>query len=198
VDDLLRSGDGLADAPLDVDYNSEDFHQDSAADSMRGLDGGLGMDGISSSGGAAGGETPDYENFSSAEVSLSEHLMAQAGAAPFRHRSPHRRPDHRRYRRDRLLPRLRPGDRPPPVRASGRCRARARRRAEFRPGRRRRPLAVRMPRHPGARGEPLRSGHGAPDRQSRLPRPRQPRRAPAHLPGRRRGPCGHDPRIARL
>jgi RNA polymerase sigma-54 factor len=78
VDALVRSGDAEADAPLDIDYNSETFHQDSAADSMGGLDGGLGMDGIASSG--AVGEAPDYESYASAEVSLAEHLMAQAGS----------------------------------------------------------------------------------------------------------------------
>jgi RNA polymerase sigma-54 factor len=78
VDDLVRSGDPIADAPLDVDYNSEDFHQDSAAD--RGLDGALGLNGLST-GGAAGGEAPDYENLAGAgELSLHEHLMAQAGS----------------------------------------------------------------------------------------------------------------------
>src|SRR3546814_84032 len=41
ADLLVQSGDAERDAPLDVDYDSEDFHQDSAADSMRGLDGGL-------------------------------------------------------------------------------------------------------------------------------------------------------------
>ena len=81
VDDLVRSGDAIADAPLDVDYQSEDFHQDSASDRMGGLDGSLGLDGIGPGGGSAGGEAPDYENFTNAEVSLPEHLMAQAGAA---------------------------------------------------------------------------------------------------------------------
>ena len=45
ADDLVMSGDGIADAPLDVDFDSEDFHQDSASDSMRGLDGSLGLSG---------------------------------------------------------------------------------------------------------------------------------------------------------
>ena len=78
VDTLVRSGDAEADAPLDIDYNSETFHQDSAADSMGGLDGGLGMDGIAATGSM--GEGADYESYSSAEVSLAEHLMAQAGS----------------------------------------------------------------------------------------------------------------------
>src|SRR5688500_2186391 len=43
--DLVSSGDVERDAPLDVDYDSEDFHQDSASDSMRGTQEGLGLDG---------------------------------------------------------------------------------------------------------------------------------------------------------
>jgi RNA polymerase sigma-54 factor len=78
VDTLVRSGDAEADAPLDIDYDSEAFHQDSAADSMRGLDGGLGVDGIATASGS--GEAPDYESYASAELSLAEHLMAQAGS----------------------------------------------------------------------------------------------------------------------
>src|SRR3546814_215294 len=80
IDLLVQSGDAERDAPLDVDYNSEDFHQDSAADSMRGLDGGLGLDGLAS-GGSAPGEAPDYDSFASAEISLQEHLLAQAGSS---------------------------------------------------------------------------------------------------------------------
>ena len=78
VDTLVVSGDAARDAPLDVDYDSEDFHQDSACDSMIGMDGGLGLDGISSGG---AGEGPDFDSFaSSGDVSLHEHLTAQAGA----------------------------------------------------------------------------------------------------------------------
>jgi RNA polymerase sigma-54 factor len=79
VDLLVASGDAAADAPLDIDYDSENFHQDSAADSMRGMDGGLGLEGISTSA-AGGGEGPDYEEFASGGVSLHEHLTAQIGA----------------------------------------------------------------------------------------------------------------------
>jgi RNA polymerase sigma-54 factor len=79
VDLLVQSGDAAADAPLDVDYDSEAFHQDSAADSMRGMDGGLGLEGLSTSA-SAGGDGPDYEEFASGGVSLHEHLSAQAGA----------------------------------------------------------------------------------------------------------------------
>ena len=68
---------------LDVDPYGEDFHQDSAADSMRGLDadlglGGLGLGGIES-GGGGGGEAPDLDSFASGSVSLHEHLRRQAG-----------------------------------------------------------------------------------------------------------------------
>lgn len=78
TDLLVQSGDAERDAPLDVDYNSEDFHQDSAADSMRGLDGGLGLEGVGS-GGDAGGEGSDFDSFAGADVSLHDHLLAQAG-----------------------------------------------------------------------------------------------------------------------
>lgn len=61
------------DAALDVDANSEDFHQDSAVDSMRGL----GMDGIGS--GGLGEDGPDFDSFASEGVSLHEHLLRQAG-----------------------------------------------------------------------------------------------------------------------
>jgi RNA polymerase sigma-54 factor len=78
VDDLVMTGDAEHDAPLDVNYDSEDFHQDSAADRMMGLDGGLSMEGSGSAG--AGGEATDYDSFAAGEVSLQEHLVAQAGA----------------------------------------------------------------------------------------------------------------------
>ena len=80
IDLLVQSGDAERDAPLDVDYNSEDFHQDSAADSMRGLDGGLGLEGLGA-GGSVSGEGPDYDSFASSEISLHEHLLAQAGSS---------------------------------------------------------------------------------------------------------------------
>jgi len=57
---------------LDVDQNSEDFHQDSAADSMQGLS----MEGIGSGGSEDG---PDFDAFASDELSLADHLRRQAG-----------------------------------------------------------------------------------------------------------------------
>jgi len=64
---------------LDLDANSENLHQDSASDSMRGLDGGLGLEGVGSGGGAEDG--PDFDSFEGYGLSLHEHLRAQAGAA---------------------------------------------------------------------------------------------------------------------
>jgi RNA polymerase sigma-54 factor len=77
VDELVMSGDGIGDAPLDMDVNSEDFHQDSAADAMMGLDGGLSLAGTGSGGGS--GEGPDFDSFASESVSLHDHLRNQAG-----------------------------------------------------------------------------------------------------------------------
>ena len=71
IDTLLQSGNPDRDAPLDVDYNSEDFHQDSAADSMQSLD--------KYDSGGGGGEAPDLDSFAGQGVSLQEHLLAQAG-----------------------------------------------------------------------------------------------------------------------
>src|SRR3569833_471951 len=74
VDELVVRGEGAAEAPLDMDLNDENIHQDSAAD--RGLDGALGLDGI---GGGGEGEGPDFDGFASGGASLHEHLLAQAG-----------------------------------------------------------------------------------------------------------------------
>jgi RNA polymerase sigma-54 factor len=67
---------GSAEAPLDLDANDENLHQDSAAD--RALDGGLGMEGLSG-GGGYDGEGPDFDSFAADELSLHAHLLAQAG-----------------------------------------------------------------------------------------------------------------------
>src|SRR5947208_6019435 len=42
---------GGGEAALDIDQDSEDFHQDSAADAMHGPQSGLGLDGIGTGGG---------------------------------------------------------------------------------------------------------------------------------------------------
>jgi RNA polymerase sigma-54 factor len=62
---------------LDIDLDHENLHQDSAVDSMRGLDGGLGLSG---SEGPGGGEMPDFDSFAGGDLSLQDHLLAQAGA----------------------------------------------------------------------------------------------------------------------
>lgn len=70
IDVLLRLGDTERDSPLDIDYNSEDFHQDSAADCAQAFDSGY-------EGG--GGEAPDLDSFAGEGLSLQEHLLTQAG-----------------------------------------------------------------------------------------------------------------------
>jgi RNA polymerase sigma-54 factor len=73
----LPASDSFADgeAPLDLDLNDENIHQDSASD--RALDGGLGMEGLG--GGGWDGEGPDFDSFAAEGLSLHEHLIAQAG-----------------------------------------------------------------------------------------------------------------------
>ncbi|QIG78437.1 RNA polymerase factor sigma-54 [Stakelama tenebrarum] len=78
-DELLMTGAGSGEAGLDVDFETESFHHDSAADSIGGLDGGL------AAGGTAGGgmseDGPDFENITSDSIALADHLTAQAGTA---------------------------------------------------------------------------------------------------------------------
>jgi RNA polymerase sigma-54 factor len=82
VDQLVRSGDGIADAPLDMDLNSEDFHQDSASDAYMGLDGGLGLGGGGAGlNGGGSDEGADFDSFEGESVSLHDHLRRQAGEA---------------------------------------------------------------------------------------------------------------------
>ncbi|QTH20358.1 RNA polymerase factor sigma-54 [Rhizorhabdus wittichii] len=76
ADRLVEAGDALADAPLDVDYAAETFHHDSAADSPRGMDGSLGMEGVAGGGSEEGRGLDDY---AAATLSLHDHLTAQAG-----------------------------------------------------------------------------------------------------------------------
>ncbi|MFL6856826.1 MAG: RNA polymerase factor sigma-54 [Allosphingosinicella sp.] len=76
ADALILKGEGAADAPLDIDVDDENFHQDSASD--RGLDGSLRLEGMGGGGGAEG-EGPDFDSFAADGLSLHEHLLAQAG-----------------------------------------------------------------------------------------------------------------------
>jgi RNA polymerase sigma-54 factor len=78
VDELVMTGDGIGDAPLDMDFDHENLHQDSASDAMRGgLDGGLGLSGGDGGGGSM--EGPDFDSFAGDDVSLHDHLRNQAG-----------------------------------------------------------------------------------------------------------------------
>jgi RNA polymerase sigma-54 factor len=81
ADRLIEHGDAAADAPLDVDYDAETFHHDSAIDmpdpaQTGGLGGQLGMDGL---GGAAPEDGPDFDSFAADAPSLQDHLLSQAG-----------------------------------------------------------------------------------------------------------------------
>jgi len=75
ADRLIEAGDAQADAPLDVDYEAETFHHDSAAD-MSGGGGQLGMDGIQ---GAGPEDGPDMDALAAEAPNLIDHLLAQAG-----------------------------------------------------------------------------------------------------------------------
>ncbi len=73
--DMLGGG---GDEPaLDLDLDNENIHQDSAADRLAsgGLDGGLGMESIAS----MSGEGADFDSFADGDVSLTDHLLSQAG-----------------------------------------------------------------------------------------------------------------------
>jgi RNA polymerase sigma-54 factor len=68
ADRLVEHGDAVADAPLDVDLSAETFHHDGPGDSLPSGSGGS-EDGI------------DFDSFAGADLSLQEHLIAQAGEA---------------------------------------------------------------------------------------------------------------------
>ena len=68
-----------AEGPLDADYAQETFHHDSAADGGPGLDGALGLNGGTP--GSFDDDSPDFDSFSMADISLQEHVMAQARSA---------------------------------------------------------------------------------------------------------------------
>jgi RNA polymerase sigma-54 factor len=76
ADRLIETGDAAADAPLDVDYDAETFHHDSATDSLRGPEG-PGLDGGGD--GPGSGEARDLDDYATATLSLHDHLTAQAG-----------------------------------------------------------------------------------------------------------------------
>jgi RNA polymerase sigma-54 factor len=78
--DVLNGNDGAASDALDVDFSTETFHHDSASDSIGAADGMLGLSGNSMSSGFDG-DGPDFDSFAGPDISLRDHLMAQAGAA---------------------------------------------------------------------------------------------------------------------
>ena len=79
-DDLLSGdGQGSSDA-LDVDFSAETFHHDTPSDSVGGADGMLGLSGNTASN-AFDADGPDFDSFAARDISLREHLMAQAGSS---------------------------------------------------------------------------------------------------------------------
>jgi RNA polymerase sigma-54 factor len=77
ADALVMGGDSSGEAALDVDFATESFHHDSPADGV-GMDGSLGLAGTGS-GGAIGEDGPDFDSFAAGDLSLADHLLAQAG-----------------------------------------------------------------------------------------------------------------------
>ena len=79
-DDLLSGdGHGTSDA-LDVDFSAETFHHDTPSDSVGGADGMLGFSGSAAPSGFDA-DGPDFDSFAARDISLREHLMAQAGSS---------------------------------------------------------------------------------------------------------------------
>ncbi len=75
---------GAADAPLDVDFDSETFHHDSIADggpADRGMgnDGTLNLNGGTDGGAGLDGEGFDFDSIAADAPSLHDHLLNQAG-----------------------------------------------------------------------------------------------------------------------
>lgn len=75
---ILGGGEAAGEAALDVDLATEAFHHDSPSDMIGGLDGGLGMNGA---GGGGSEDGPDLDNLGTTDISLADHLLAQAGSA---------------------------------------------------------------------------------------------------------------------
>ena len=89
-DELLSGGGSENDSPLDMNSEADIFHHDCASDMAdagasdgaesrsSGLDGALGMNGDLGSGGI-GGDDSGFENMLAGDISLQDHLHAQAG-----------------------------------------------------------------------------------------------------------------------
>jgi RNA polymerase sigma-54 factor len=74
--DLIERGDATGETSIDADFVGETFHHDSASDSVGGLDGSLGVSGVS---GAGSEDGPDFDSFAARDISLADHLNHQAG-----------------------------------------------------------------------------------------------------------------------
>ena len=83
--EVLNGSDSAASEALDVDFSEATFHHDSASDSVGGADGMLGLSGSGMSPGFDG-EGPDFDSFAAPDISLRDHLMAQAGTGLSGHR----------------------------------------------------------------------------------------------------------------
>ncbi len=70
ADEAIVEADSSGEAALDIDTDSEDFHQDGPSDRMSSGDSGPSP---------GGGEDVDFDSFAAAEMSLQDHLIAQAG-----------------------------------------------------------------------------------------------------------------------
>ncbi|MFS0771942.1 RNA polymerase factor sigma-54 [Sphingomonas sp. 1P08PE] len=79
--DALVTGAAPAE-PLDLDYATESHQQDSVADGGVGRDGALSASSSgASSGGGMGEDGLDFDSFANPDLSLADHLIAQAGPA---------------------------------------------------------------------------------------------------------------------
>lgn len=78
-DEILSSGPSESESTLDMQGDTDSFSSTSLSESDGALDGQLGLNG-QSSGSATGGEAPDFENMLTVEITLTDHLMDQAGA----------------------------------------------------------------------------------------------------------------------
>ena len=78
-DEILSSGPSESESTLDMQGDTDSFSSNSLSESDGALDGQLGLNGASS-GSETGGEAPDFENMLTVEITLTDHLMDQAGA----------------------------------------------------------------------------------------------------------------------
>ena len=77
-DEILSAGPSESEAALDMEGHTDSFTNNSLCDSDGPLDGQLGLNGVSSGSGAIG-DSADFENMLAAEITLTDHLMDQAG-----------------------------------------------------------------------------------------------------------------------